>query len=95
MIFRYLRRRAREAERRRNAERIAERAFVYGYSARPLIAGMTSLFHEDETGVVVRVCDDWGGKPPHRSWWRVQPDGSCRELSLDEAQRIRPLPVWR
>lgn len=95
MILRWLRRRTAAADRTRDAQRVAEDAFVRAYPDRRLIPGMTGLFHDEGSHVVLQLCDDWGGIPPHRSWWQVFPDGACRELSPDEASQIRPLPVWR
>lgn len=95
MIFRWFRQRAEAATRARNAQLVAERAFASAYPDRRLISDMTFIFNDDGSDLVVQLCHDWGGIPPHRSWWQVFSDGSCRELSRAEANRIRPLPVWR
>jgi len=95
MLFSWFKGRAATAERNRKARLLAERAFADAYPSRRLIPGMTSVFHEDAAGQVLQLCYDWGGIPPHRSWWRVFPDDSCCELTLDEASQLRPLPIWR
>ena len=95
MIFRWLRRRAAAPTREQNAQRIAERAFASAYPDRRLVNMMTGIFNHDARGLVVQLCHDWGGIPPHRSWWRVSPDGTCSELSLDEASELRPIPTLR
>ena len=94
-ILEWLRKRVEASAWQRSARDIAERAFVARYPNRRLISRMVSVFHEDEAGLVVQICYEWGGIPPHRSWWRVLADGSCCELTSDEANEIRPVPIWR
>lgn len=74
---------------------IAEGAFGMAYPSKTLVRSMTSELHASADGLVLQLCDDWGGIPPRRSFWLVRTDGTCRELSWDEAQRLKPLPPWR
>ena len=95
MVFEWLKQR--RAKQRRLAHELggAEAQFSLSYPSRTLIHAMTSVFHDAGDFVVVQICYDWGGKPPQRSWWLVASDGSCRELSVEDAHQIRPVPVWR
>ncbi len=91
MILRWFKRR-REA---RLKVRAAEEAFRRSYSARKLLQGMSGIFHDAGDSVIVQLCYDWGGIPPRRTWWLVSANGSCRELSFEEANAIHPVPMWR
>lgn len=71
----------------------AEAAFRAAYPDRqPFMVG---VFHQDDLVAIVQIC--YGDtRPPQRSWWRVALEGTaCRELSHEETQRIKPIPVWR
>jgi hypothetical protein len=95
MVYGWFKQRRAAANRQHTSERIAERAFLDAYPSRTLISRMTGVFHDDGSSVVIQVCDDWGGKPPRRSWWLVSSDGECRELTLAEVSVRRPVPPWR
>lgn len=95
MLLAWLRQRWRMAKRRSNAARVAERSFRGAYPAKKLVPRMTSSFHDDGTIIVVQLCVEWGGIPPQRSWWLVSAEGTCREITTDEANRFRPVPAWR
>jgi hypothetical protein len=95
MLLRWLRKHRAEARRISDARKVAERAFLRARPGQVLIRNMTSIFFDDGTSLIMQICDDWGGIPPNRSWWRVCADGSCGELTSREVSEIRPLPIWR
>lgn len=90
-LKRYWERRRRAA----HAKNVAESAFVAAYPSKRLVHSMTAVFHEDADTFVLQLCEDWGGIPPRRSWWLLTSDGTCRELSWEEAGRFKPIPAWR
>jgi hypothetical protein len=95
MVIAALRRAWTDRRRFANARVVAESAFATAYPSKKLIRSMTSSFFADADCLVLQLCDDWGGIPPRRSFWLVTTGGVCRELTLDEAQLLKPLPAWR
>lgn len=97
IMLTWLTKKLREHREDRQLIEIARNAFRVKYSVRAkYLAGWNLKPERLATGdVIVTLCYDGGGKPPRRTWWRIEADHwSAEELEYDEAARLIQIPNW-